>query len=211
MKNLKQSGRLLRHLSLLGFTALALNACAPIAGSALSNTAESGITDVFDAATGSLEDLNLKQKEIPAKLADLAKDPYAPPKKVSCKAIRQELADLEVLIGPDVQPKGIEVASNEGFSLSDVENIDIPPVEKLAHDAVMSAVKSHTSFLPFRGIIRRVTGANRHEEALNDAYQAGKLHRAYLKGLAQSRFGRGCLKAPLPKPTISAEAKPAES
>ena len=39
------------------------------------------------------------------------------------------------------------------------------------------------SFIPFRGIIREISGANKHEDELQDAIVAGMMRRAFLKGM----------------------------
>ncbi len=209
MFNHSQRGSSFRHFILLGFTALALSACATNGGdktTAAKDTPdlESGLTDIFNAATGPLEDLNLKRKEIPELLTKIVEDPYYVPAKLTCKTVRSELAALEPLIGPDIKAKGVQVASNNSF-IPDLNSIEMPNVEKLAHDKLMSEIRSQTNILPFRSIIRRVTGADKHQRNLDEAYQAGKLRRAYLKGLAQSKFGTRCLKEP--PPTQLAEKK----
>ncbi len=167
-----------------------------------SSKATSGAANIFDAATGSLEDLNIKQRDIPPLLLTVAQNPYAPPAKLTCPVIRSELTELDTLLGPDVKPKEVEVASNSGFMSSDFMLTDTESMVDnggdFAHDALMGAIRSKTSILPFRGIIRSITGANRHQSKLEEAYQAGKLRRAYLKGLAQSKFGKRCLVQKLP-------------
>lgn len=208
MFNRSPCGPFARQFLILGIVTLSLSAC-----STSKHTAESGITDAFDAATGNLEDLNIKRREIPKLLEKLAANPYQPPPKYTCKSIKSELAELEPLIGPDIQPREVQVASSDGF-IPDLENIEMPAqaeVENSAHDAVMGLIRSQTDFLPFRSIIRRLSGADRHEKNLQEAYQAGKLRRAYLKGLAESKFGKKCntystLPIPLPKPKTEPSA-----
>ncbi len=202
MFNRSQCGSVARHLIILSLMTMGLSAC-----SSSKYSAESGFTNAFDAATGNLEDLNIKRREIPKLLEKLAANPYQPPPKYTCKSIKAELAELEPLIGPDIKPREVQVASSDGF-VPDLENMEMPTQEEAedgAHDAVMGLIRSQTDILPFRSIIRRITGADRHERNLNEAYQAGKLRRAYLKGLAESKFGKRCntystLPIPLPKP-----------
>jgi hypothetical protein len=208
MFNHSQRGFFSRHFILLGFIALALSACAAndtdkSAAKQDTPILESGLADVFDAATGPLEDLNLKRKKIPEILAKVVEDPYHVPAKLTCKTVRSELAALEPLIGPDIKAKGVQVASNDSFipDIPDLDSIEMPNVQKLAHDKLMSEIRSQTNILPFRSIIRRITGAEKHKKNYEEAYYAGKLRRAYLKGLAQSKFGNRCLKEPLPAQT----------
>lgn len=191
---------------LLGLILCALAAC-----SGSSDRAEKGLSKVFVAATGPLDDLNLRRTEIPPTLQELAIYPYLPPKKIQCKAIKAELAELDEMLGPDVVRKEVEVASNDA-SMTDVE---LPTAEKVADtgedmagDAIMGVVRSQTNFLPFRSIIRRLSGTDSHRKELEAAYQAGKLRRAYLKGLAESKFGKRCLQPkPEKAPAIQAKAQ----
>jgi hypothetical protein len=41
------------------------------------------------------------------------------------------------------------------------------------------------SIVPFRGWVRQLTGAERHARAVQTAVAAGRVRRAYLKGLGQ--------------------------
>ena len=195
-----------RHVLLPCLAALTLCACSGT--DQLTFNPDQSVHEVIDAATGPLEDLNIKQREIPPLLKKAAADPYALPPKTKCPEIQEELAQLDGLLGPDIRPTGIEYADNETI-LSDVQNIEIPDTAALtksgiefARDSLMSTIRSHTSVIPFRSIVRRVTGADRHQRQVEEAYQAGKLRRAYLKGVAQSRFGDRCLTSPpLPRAT----------
>jgi hypothetical protein len=44
-------------------------------------------------------------------------------------------------------------------------------------------VKGQVDIIPYRGWVRKLSGAERHAKKVDQAYQAGKLRRAYLKGL----------------------------
>jgi len=43
--------------------------------------------------------------------------------------------------------------------------------------------------IPFRGWVRKLTGAERHDKLVANAIGAGRVRRAYLKGLGEAR---GC-------------------
>jgi hypothetical protein len=45
------------------------------------------------------------------------------------------------------------------------------------------------SLIPFRGVIREISGANAHDRALREAVIAGVARRSFLKGIGQAR---GC-------------------
>lgn len=202
-----------RGVLILCTVSLGLSACS--SGSDHFNfSGTKSVHEVVDAATGPLEDLNIKQRDIPVRLQKIAEDPYAPPQPIKCGTIRAELGELEALLGPDIRPAaaGIEMASNDRI-LSDIQKMELPEADAVAdsgigfvHDKILSLVQGQTSILPFRSIVRSVTGANRYQRKVENAYLAGKLRRAYLKGLAQSKFGNACLKDPIiPIPPANAD------
>lgn len=183
---------------------LPLSACSS-GSDELNFSGTKNVHEVIDAATGPLEDLNIKQRDIPPLLEKIAEDPYAPPTPLKCAKIRTELGELEALLGPDIKPaaEGVEMAHNERV-FSDIQNLQMPDAETVAdtggdflHDKIIGLVRDQTNILPFRSVLRSITGANRYQRKVENAYLAGKLRRAYLKGLAQSKFGKSCLKTPL--------------
>ncbi len=208
MKAMAQHSQFTRpicHVVFLCMTTMLLSACGS-SSDKITFSSEKSVHDAVDAATGPLDDLNVKQIEIPPLLQKVAEDPYRSKKPIKCEEIRKELAELEVLLGPDIKAKGVKYASNESI-LSDVQNVEIPDTTSIANSGidlarglVMGAIRSQTNILPFRSIIRRITGANRHQREVEEAYFAGKLRRAYLKGLAESSFGKKCLSKPLELP-----------
>jgi len=132
-------------------------------------------------------------------------------KKIKCNDIKEEVAQLDELLGPDVEPKSITLASSDGGLIDNItdidnvmDNVELPKTTSLvesagsfAKDTVMSTIRSKTNILPFRSIIRKISGANRHQKKLAAAYDAGKLRRAYLKGIAEVRFGDRCSLKPI--------------
>jgi hypothetical protein len=118
---------------------------------------------VSGAVSQPMRDLNIVREEEKAALSSAVSAPYADPS--DCVAGAQELKGLDEALGPDIDAAA---APN---------NI----VQEMALDAVRGAVS-----LPYRGIVRRLSGAHRREQALQRAKFAGELRRAYLKG-----FGRG--------------------
>jgi hypothetical protein len=195
----------LRQLLALGCTALMLAACA--GSDTIDLTANKNVGDAIEAATGPLQDLNIRRQEIPPLLVKAAMNPYARAKKIKCADIQTEITQLDELLGPDVQPKSITLASSDGGlvdNLTNLGNIEAPETMSLAEgagslakEALMSTIRSKTNILPFRGIVRSITGASRHQKKLTAAYEAGKLRRAYLKGLADMKFGDRCILKPI--------------
>lgn len=154
---------------------------------------------MFTAALSPLEDLGLRKRDIPAMLTELVENPYAVPKEIKCDGVKEELDKITFLIGPDFDAASTKTALS--FQQKVVETGG-----DLAHDAIVGAVRSQVSFLPFRGILRRITGASSHEKAVARALEAGKLRRAYLRGLADAKFGIQC---PVGR-IISVSAEPVE-
>ena len=168
----------------------------------------------FKTATSPLDDFGLRQDEIPAPLLTALKNPYAGSPKMNCVQAREEIAALNEVLGPDMEAENTDkplsplMVNADGVSLdTDAINIDPEKIwnagEDFAQDAVVGFVKAQTSFLPFRSVIRQVTGANAHTKKIARAQEAGKLRRAYLKGMMQASGRSKCL-APsiLTVPTI---------
>jgi hypothetical protein len=200
------------RLLAMGVIALSLSACA--GSDKIDLKANKNVDEAIEAATGPLQDLNLRRQEIPQLLIQAAVNPYARSKKIKCADIKKEVAELDELLGPDVEPKSITLASSNGGlaeNLASIDDIEVPETMSLVdgaggmvRDKIMGEIRSKTDILPFRSIIRRISGASSHQKKLAAAYEAGKLRRAYLKGLADVRFGERCLAKPA---IVEAKAK----
>lgn len=211
----------LRNALMCAATTLLLCACG--SSEKVTFNAEGNVHKAIDAATGPLEDLNLKQRDIPTPLRKALVNPYARPEKAKCATVREELAQLDAILGADVKTMTPELASADPsfLGLADAEMPDtaslVDGVGDMAQDAVLGAIRSQTNILPFRGIVRKITGADRYQKKVERAYEAGKLRRAYLKGYAQDRFSKSCLAAPIvveakeEKPKEATEAKAPET
>lgn len=178
----------------------------------LTQVPEKTVVDSFRAATSPLDDFGLREEEIPQVLKVAMKNPYAGTPKMPCASVRAEMTELNNLLGPDMDATtSSDGNASDGFSISDALTIDEEKIGEtivshgtdLAHDAVVGFVRSQTSFLPFRGIIRTITGANKHEKEVARAQQAGQLRRAYLKGVMQATGRSKCL-VPMPSPATPA-------
>lgn len=204
MFNNQQFTRNARNVMVTGFTLMLLSGCT-MHSEKLDLTENHNVNDAIDAATGPLQDLNLRRTPIPPLLVQVAANPYGHKPKVTCDDIKTEVSQLDDLLGPDIQISKAALTDGDGNLVQNVKNLDFLDGEAptaaslvgtagdLVHDTAIGAIKSQTDFLPFRSIIRRVSGANRHQKRLETAYMAGKLRRAYLKGLAEDRFGDKCL------------------
>ena len=156
----------------------------------------------FSAALSPLEDLGLRKRDIPEILSRLAKNPYyPPPKPFRCDDVKQEMAQLDYLLGdePHAQPQAA-LSDNEEYVMAGAE---------MVQDTVVGMVKSQVNIIPFKSIVRRITGANKHEKLVAKAMQGGVLRRAYLRGLSAAEFGDSCLPGPRVM-TASAEGETPE-
>ena len=109
----------------------------------------------------------------PQVLIHAAEAPYALPGDAACAAILDEVAALDQVLGPDLDA---EDHPGEEFG----ENARSFVIGAVA-DAIGGVVG-----LPYRSIVRRVSGANRRERTLREAIFAGMVRRAFLKGVART-------------------------
>ncbi len=115
-----------------------------------------------DVATTPIKDLNLDKDEIPALLIAAQQDPYGTAELRTCRNYAAAIGELDSYLGAD-------------FDIVQVEQ------RKLSVGGVAQSVVG--AFIPFRGVIREISGANKHEEELRDAILAGMMRRAFLKGM----------------------------
>lgn len=128
-----------------------------------------------DVATTPLSDLNIKKDKIPPVLLSAHDHPYASPGTTSCARLSASVRELDAVLGPD-----FDAGEKPGHKLS-------------AGHVAQSAVGS---LIPFRSIIREISGANAEQRRLQEIVEAGMVRRAYLKGLGQAR---GCRRPARPE------------
>lgn len=143
-------------------------------GSAAAGAAGQTRQGFSDAATASLDDFNLRRREIPPLLGAMP-SPYHVPPELTCARIEMDLAALDAVLGRDWDTPAPDTRLNTE-ALADE-----------AADAALDTVRSvSTGWLPFRGLVRRATGAESHEKRYNQAFRIGAQRRAYLKGYGQA-------------------------
>ncbi|MEJ0010678.1 MAG: hypothetical protein WDN72_09485 [Alphaproteobacteria bacterium] len=191
----RQAARFARNAGLSLSLVLLLSACGGHSSTTAANDqpglAQSTASDTFNdaaaAVTSPLDDIGLRQKPIPAVLVQIEDNPYIDPSPKTCATIKDEVGELDTVLGSDVDAPKIILTRQQQMEHTGAG---------LLHDGIVGLVKSRLSFLPFRGVIRKITGADKHENEMKQAYEAGKLRRAYLKGLAQASFGKKCAIGP---------------
>lgn len=167
-------------------TAAALTACATTEAPSSPSTPAEGVetnpkasTQFADAATTPLSDLNLVRAEIPPVLAAAQKGAYLVPLKASCEVFAANVQALDEALGPDLDAP--VVASDAGML---ERGADV-----LGNAAVGAFRSAAEGVIPFRGWIRKLTGAERYAREVAAAIAAGTVRRAFLKGLGQAQ---GC-------------------
>lgn len=124
---------------------------------------------VRDVVSTPASDLNIGKQDVPDLLIAAQADPYALGTLRRCSQIAAAVGELNAVLGDDVDLTG-----------------DDPAKRTSAARLTQSAVGS---FIPFRGLIREISGANASDRRLALAIQAGYVRRAFLKGVG---LQKGC-------------------
>ncbi len=126
-----------------------------------------------DAVTQPLSDINLKRKGVPPELTAIRDNPYDLGGIRTCNAIIAEVKRLDAVLGDDF------------------DKIEVAPVSRKRKEAAAGVTGGVISgLIPFRALIREVSGARASQEDYREAVYAGVVRRSYLKGLGQARHCR---------------------
>ena len=162
----------MRKMTLLALSMLALTSATAQAEPGVADQPDKPITQKDVTATDVIAtpatDLNLKKDEIPALLVAAQERPYALRGLDNCRQLAAAIGDLDAVLGEDV---------------------DVPQTEGRRTSPGRVAQSVVGSFIPFRGLIREVSGANSRDRALQAAILSGVARRSFLKGIGQ---GKGC-------------------
>lgn len=186
----------MKHALYSAFAVMLVSACAstpdsqpadPDAPSATERAIQQSSDGFGDAAMAPLEDVNLKREKIPEEFETI-KNPYDVDPEIACEDIAAEVNELNGVLGrdwdiPPPDKKGLSDRAADGASTAFL-------------DAVASGA---TGFIPFRGVVRTVSGANSHATKVRKAYERGSHRRTFLKAMG---LMKGCdyPAAPLPLP-----------
>ena len=167
----------MRHLALTLAAAslLALPGCSTVAkgGASATGYAAKGAVAMAEVP---LEDLNLKREKIPDELKRVERVyPEVPPE--SCFMIAFEIKELNAVLGPD---------EDEASDMAEALSLGARAKETAGNAALDGVRDVAADQIPFRGLIRSATGANRHERKVDEAYDRGMQRRTYLKGLGDA-------------------------
>lgn len=173
-------GRLARRLmTLTGITALALaqGSAAYAQGSKGSASGEQKASPVGgtmkkagDIASQPARDVGIDKSSIPDVLVKASEDPYALKGLKTCKQINTAIADLNAVLGADFSTETEKQKENRAGKIAEAGG-----------KTVVNAL------IPFRGLVREISGAAPAERRLNAAIDAGYARRGFLRGVQTSR------------------------
>ncbi|WP_339915038.1 hypothetical protein [uncultured Brevundimonas sp.] len=130
-----------------------------------------------EAATAPMDVLNLRPEVIPTVLLQAQANPYDMRNMSRCSTIGTEIVRLDEALGPDMD----EPPPVDGRYMSE-------RAADATAEAALGAVRdTATDFIPGRSWIRRLSGAAQHERDVQSAIQAGRMRRAFLKGMGMQR------------------------
>jgi hypothetical protein len=121
-----------------------------------------------------LRDLNISKVEIPDVLREAMGNPYKPPADTTCPALQAQVADLDEELGPDLDAPEVKLSHLEQGR------------EALGNAATGALQNTVEGVIPFRGWLRKLSGAERQSRRAQAAVLAGKVRRGYLKGIMES-------------------------
>ncbi len=140
---------------------------------------KSDLETAEDVATQPVEDLNIGKKDIPQPLAEIAEKPYSLDGIRTCNNIRKAVNKLDDVLGDD-----LEVAQDDSKT------------EKRRKTASSLGKSLIGGIIPFRGVVREITGAAAQQRRYDQAVYAGVVRRSFLKGIGKER---GCKFPAAPK------------
>jgi len=118
-----------------------------------------------DIGTQPVRDVGIMKREVPPILVKAQNDPYNLRGLKTCKQLAAEVTNLNAVLGPDYVV-GNEVKENRAG--------------KLAEAGGKTVVNT---IIPFRGLVRELTGAAPADRRLNAALDAGYARRGFLRGV----------------------------
>jgi hypothetical protein len=157
--------------------ALAMGLSGCNAGRSVMGGAEEVRAGFGEAATAPLEDFNLRRQFIPTVLLQAEGNPYDLRNLNQCTTIGAEIARLDEALGPDTDRPPTQDGSFVSERAADA-------AARAALDAIRDTT---TDFIPGRNWIRKLSGADQHSKHVQSAIQAGRMRRAFLKGVGMQR------------------------
>lgn len=146
---------------------------APIEGNETQPAAGDRLRSVRDSAgriaSQPVKDVGVARTKFPPALLAAREDPYSLKGAKTCRQISTAFAELSEALGPDFAAGPVKKENRAG---------------KLAEAGGQTVVNS---LIPFRGLVREITGAAPAQRRLNVAIDAGYARRGFLRGLHTAR------------------------
>ena len=140
----------------------------------IQTSSEANRESLEGAMAAPLRDVNLLRTKITPVLLEAQADPYKRPQPATCAQIAALIVPLNQALGADLD----EEAKDEDDLIDQGRGTALGAVAGFTQDVI-----------PFRGWVRKLTGAEQHDKLVQSAIVAGGVRRAYLKGLGEAR---GC-------------------
>jgi hypothetical protein len=140
-------------------------------------------------ATQPVRDIGLDKDKIPEVLQRAVEYPYVPPASRTCKALNADMTELNGALGADFVADRQENENRTG---------------KIAEAVGKTIVNT---LIPFRGLVREVSGAAPAERRLEAAVAAGIARRGYLRGMAVEKGCKITATVPPPPPKEEKDRK----
>ncbi len=137
-------------------------------------TSQANRESLQGAVAAPLRDINVLRTKIPEVLLVAMADPYALPQPLTCSKITALILPLNGALGADLDEEAVDGDDLIGRGKS---------------SALGFVAGAASGVIPFRGWVRKLTGAERHDSYVQDAITAGGIRRGYLKGLGEAK---GC-------------------
>jgi len=165
-----------------GLIAIALGACA---SNGEESTIGSTTRGMSDAAATPLRDVGLIRPSIPDVIESLRYPYVTTTLPAGCPAVAFEIDQLDGVLGPESYQPGEETSL-------------VVRGANAASDAAVDAVRGAAEFIPFRGLVRRASGATRAEDKAARAIELAQTRRAFLRGYGAALGCSGVVPAPPP-------------
>lgn len=133
---------------------------------------DSNRSPVEDIASQPLRDLGIMRTEVADVLQKAVDDTYSLAGLRTCAQLRSAVRELDGVLGADWDRRPATATED--------------PAEQIAQAGLRAGVGA---LIPFRGVVREVTGSAAAERRLRVAVQAGQARRGYLRGVMANR---GC-------------------
>lgn len=125
----------------------------------------------MDIGAQPARDFGMAKREIPPILQKAYDAPYSLKTSDTCAALETEIVALNGALGPDLDSEGANNESRDG---------------KMAEAGGKMVVNS---LIPFRGLVREISGAAPADRHLNNLVDAGLARRGFLRGV---HLAKGC-------------------